>query len=210
MLELLDYRGQIFEIYAQIRQEQNPRQLWERWCDHRHNLFQYHPVSALDDKQKAKFQALDYFDYEPHLRVTGRVNTAVQETRLRIDLDADGTIELIRFGVVEFELPEIDVETKIQTLNLYWIHGYGGGIFLPFKDATSGKETYGGGRYLYDTIKGADLGAYMHDNSMILDFNFAYNPSCSYNHRWVCPLSPKDNTLDFAINAGEKHPHLEI
>ena len=87
-------------------------------------------------------------------------------------------------------------------LNLYWIEGYGGGLFLPFRDATNGRVSYGGGRYLYDTIKGADLGA--GSESVLLDFNFAYNPSCAYNDRWVCPLSPPENWLPQAIRAGEK------
>ena len=72
----------------------------------------------------------------------------------------------------------------------YWLQGYCGGVFLPFADATSGRETYGGGRYLLDTIKSADLGA-APDGRTVLDFNFAYNPSCAYSPRYVCPLSPR-------------------
>ena len=88
-------------------------------------------------------------------------------------------------------------------LTLYWIAGYGGGAFLPFQDATSGGETYGGGRYLLDTIKGADLGQ-APDGRVILDFNFAYNPSCAYSDRWVCPLAPAANLLPAAVRAGER------
>jgi uncharacterized protein (DUF1684 family) len=87
-------------------------------------------------------------------------------------------------------------------LTLYWIAGYGGGVFLPFADATSGAETYAGGRYLLDTIKGADLG--MARGAAVLDFNFAYNPSCSYSDRWVCPLAPAANRLPARITAGER------
>ena len=87
-------------------------------------------------------------------------------------------------------------------LAVYWLEGYGGGIWLPFTDATSGAETYGGGRYLYDTIKGADLGA--GEREMVLDFNYAYNPSCAYDERWSCPLSPPENRLAFAVPAGER------
>jgi uncharacterized protein (DUF1684 family) len=88
-------------------------------------------------------------------------------------------------------------------LTLYWIGGYGGGVFLPFKDATSGRETYGGGRYLLDTIKSADLGTTA-DGAVILDFNFAYNPSCAYSDRWTCPLAPAANQLPAAVRAGER------
>ena len=78
-------------------------------------------------------------------------------------------------------------------LELYWLDAYGGGMFVPFADATSGDETYGAGRYLLDTVKGADLGT--EDGRLVLDFNLAYNPSCSYDPRWACPLSPPANRL---------------
>jgi len=87
-------------------------------------------------------------------------------------------------------------------LVVYWIAGYGGGVFLPFADATSGKETYGGGRYLLDGIKGADLG--MKGDKIVLDFNFAYNPSCAYSPRWSCPLAPPHNRLRSPVRGGEK------
>ncbi|MDH5246403.1 MAG: DUF1684 domain-containing protein, partial [Betaproteobacteria bacterium] len=76
--------------------------------------------------------------------------------------------------------------------------------WLPFSDATGGSETYGGGRYLYDTIKGADLG--IDGSAIVLDFNFAYNPSCAYDARWSCPLSPSENRLPYAVPAGERMP----
>jgi uncharacterized protein (DUF1684 family) len=75
---------------------------------------------------------------------------------------------------------------------------------LPFQDRTNGQSTFGGGRYLYDTIKGADLG--VRSTEMVLDFNYAYNPSCAYDERWVCPLSPPENHLTIEIQAGEQKP----
>jgi hypothetical protein len=89
-------------------------------------------------------------------------------------------------------------------LDLFWIRGYGGGLFLPFRDGTSGQTTYGAGRYLYDTIKGADLGE--EEGRLVLDFNFAYNPSCAYDPRWACPLAPPGNRVEMPIEAGEKAP----
>jgi uncharacterized protein (DUF1684 family) len=77
-------------------------------------------------------------------------------------------------------------------------------VFLPFADRTNGNESYAGGRYLLDTIKGADLGRA--DDRVILDFNFAYNPSCAYSDRWTCPLSPPSNRLQSAVGAGECRP----
>ena len=88
-------------------------------------------------------------------------------------------------------------------LTLWWIGGYGGGLFLPFTDGTSGQETYGGGRYLLDAIKGADLGL-SHGGRLILDFNFAYTPSCALNPAYVCPLSPPENRVPIELRAGER------
>ena len=93
-----------------------------------------------------------------------------------------------------------------EALTLYWLDGYGGGLFLPFADATSGATTagaatYGGGRYLLDTAKGADLGS--RRGRLILDFNFAYHPSCVYSDHWSCPLAPTTNRLNIAIGSGE-------
>ena len=87
--------------------------------------------------------------------------------------------------------------------DVYWIEVYGGGVFVPFRDATSGSETYGAGRYLLDTIKGADLGG--EGDRLILDFNYAYNPSCAYDPRWSCPLAPAVNWLQVPIQAGERY-----
>lgn len=75
-------------------------------------------------------------------------------------------------------------------------------MFLPFRDETNGSETYGGGRYLLDTVKGADLGH--RADKVVLDFNFSYHPSCVHDHRWSCPLAPPDNHLAIGIEAGER------
>jgi uncharacterized protein (DUF1684 family) len=85
-------------------------------------------------------------------------------------------------------------------LDAYWLEAYGGGVFVPFRDGTSGRETYGGGRYVLDTVKGGDLGG------SVLDFNFAYNPSCAWDPRWACPLTPPANRLGVRIEAGERTP----
>jgi len=81
--------------------------------------------------------------------------------------------------------------------------GYGGGIFLPFRDATAGRDTYGAGRYLLDTVKGADLGS--EQGRLVLDFNFAYNPSCSCDDSWTCPFAPPANRLKERVEARERH-----
>jgi hypothetical protein len=91
-----------------------------------------------------------------------------------------------------------------RSLGAYWMAGYAGGLFVPFRDATNGTETYGAGRYLLDTAKSADLGAGAAQNSLVLDFNFAFHPSCAFDPRWSCPLAPPENRLDIRIEAGER------
>jgi hypothetical protein len=93
-----------------------------------------------------------------------------------------------------------------SSLSVFWIAGYGGGLFLPFRDATSGERTYGAGRYLLDTIKGADLGGDLPSGELLLDFNMAYHPSCAYDPRWNCPLAPPENSLSVAVPVGERLP----
>ncbi|HEV7663054.1 MAG TPA: DUF1684 domain-containing protein, partial [Chloroflexota bacterium] len=91
-----------------------------------------------------------------------------------------------------------------HSLGALWIEGYAGGLFVPFTDATSGHESYGGGRYLVDSIKSADFGSDAAASTIVLDFNYAYHPSCTYDPRWVCPLAPRENRLAVPIEVGEK------
>ncbi len=100
----------------------------------------------------------------------------------------------------------LDAEHQSVSLSFYWLDIYGGGLFLPFRDTTCPAESYGGGRYLFDTIKGSDflpVPGEQHWMRIILDFNYAYNPSCAYNSRWTCPLAPLENRLNIPIRAGE-------
>lgn len=197
MLELLDYRRRVAELYQTVRDTDGDAETWEWFRNQRGWLFQAHPQSALDADQKRRFRSLSYFEYDPAFRVIAELDTNVEPEVVTVDLGDDGQFTYRRLGRVEFYLP-----TGNASLYVYWIMGYGGGVFLPFADATSGHETYGGGRYLYDTIKGADLGT--SGRSLVMDFNYAYNPSCAYNARWVCPLAPVENRLTAPIMAGER------
>ena len=89
-------------------------------------------------------------------------------------------------------------------LSVFWMAGYSGGLFIPFRDATNDIETYGAGRYLLDGAKSADLGADPLTGALILDFNFAFQPSCAFDPRWACPLAPPENRLDLPVRAGER------
>ena len=197
-IELLDYRRQVSDLYNAVRNPaSNPHKRWQQWRQTRDSLFLEHSQSALSAEQKASHQGLSYFDYDPDLRFVLDVDKEVEEEIFEVPLQNDGLMKMQRFGKIEFKVNQQRVE-----LSLFWIMGYGGGVFLPFRDETNKSgETYGGGRYLLDTIKHADLGK--EDEKLVIDFNFAYNPSCAYNPMWHCPLAPKENWLPVPINAGE-------
>ena len=204
MIDLLDYRRRVAELYRVIRERgTDAPQSFAHFRRERDSLFGTHPQSPLDEGQKAAFTGLSYYEYDHAFRVVATVDTTVPTHLYEVDLGQDGLCTLKQFGQVSFELP-----TGAGSLGLFWIAGYGGGVFLPFRDATNGRETYGGGRYLYDTIKGADLGTV--GDQIILDFNYAYHPSCHYNPRWVCPLAPPQNRLDFAIPVGEMASQIPV
>lgn len=197
LLELADHRRRVAELYAAVRAEPEPRAAFELWRAGRDRLFATHPQSALAPGQRAGFRGLCYFEYDPAARVLAEV-TPAEPARYDIpSSDGSSYHAFTRFGLARFALAGHDL-----VLELYWLEGYAGGIFCPFSDLTAGRDTYGGGRYLLDTAKGADLGS--EDARLILDFNFAYNPSCAYDARWACPLAPPANRLQVAVRAGER------
>ena len=192
---LWDWRRRVADLYAQIRAEPDPEAAWRHWRAVRDTLYRTHPQTPVE----GAFQPLPFFDYDPALRfhVTLDPVEAGEET---FPAGADGDLRMRPFARSRGLQDALGGE-----LTFYWLLGYCGGTFLPFADATSGRETYGAGRYLLDTIKSADLGA-APDGRTVLDFNFAYNPSCAYSARYVCPLAPRGNRLPAAIRAGELTP----
>ena len=211
-LDLYDYRRRVATMYRErtqaIMMGTDPVTAWQRFCAVRDDLFAHHPQSPLDEQQRRHFQGLAYFPYNPAMRFVVKVDTDVEPTSQTVVMDAQETMSMTTVGRVHFT-----VEGESVALSLYWLNIYGGGLFLPFRDTTSPTESYGGGRYLFDTIKGSDFlpapGASGWDRIM-LDFNYAYNPSCAYNDRWVCPLAPAENRLSVPIRAGEMKQRLAL
>jgi uncharacterized protein len=195
-LELWDWRRRIADLYAEVRAAADPAAGWRRWVEVREALFRRHPQSPVPEPARVAFAGLRHFDYDPAARVLTGFKPA-PAARRAADGGRDGRISLRRFARTEGLAARFGAE-----LDVWWIEGYGGGVFLPFLDATSGGETYGGGRYLLDTVKGADLGR--DGERVILDFNFAYFPSCAYAPAWVCPLPSPANRLPAPIRAGER------
>jgi uncharacterized protein len=197
-LELLDWKRRVFALYGGVRAAADRGEAWRKWVVGRDELFRTHPSSPLPPEARTSYPGVPYFSHDPALRVLASVEQ-VEAGETQIGSSGTEAISFTRFGRARFELAGTE-----HALELYWLTGYGGGLFLPFRDQTSGAETYGGGRYLFDTVKGADLGT--EGDRLVLDFNFAYNPSCSYDPRWVCPLSPPANRLPVAVRAGERMP----
>jgi uncharacterized protein (DUF1684 family) len=198
-LQLLDWKRRIFELYAEVRRAGEPSEAWERWKAERDELFATHPQSPIPTADRRRFSGVPYFPYAPAARVPAQLEAAAPEHYdIQTSGEAGGFYGFTRFATANFEL-----NGEPLSLELYWLDGYGGGLFLPFRDATSGTESYGAGRYLLDTVKGSDLG--MDGGRLVLDFNFAYNPSCAYDPKWVCPLAPLSNRLQVPIRAGERY-----
>ncbi len=206
-LDLYDYRTRVAATYRvrnrAITAGEDPELVCKSFRAARDELFATHPQSALDEEQRAHFGGLRYFPYNPAARVLAEVDTRVEPAMLTVPKNAEESMTMTRVAHLHFTLAG-----QRATLAMYWLNIYGGGLFLPFRDTTSPAQSYGGGRYLFDTIKGSDFLLAPGSASMeriVLDFNYAYNPSCAYSSRWVCPLAPLENRLTIAIRAGEQN-----
>lgn len=194
-LELAGWRRQVAELYAAVRQAPSPRDGHALWRDGRDRLFQEHPNSPLaaDDPLRA---GLPYAPYDSQLRWELAVQPAETDRRLTIKTALGETTRLRHVGDLILPAP-ID-----ETVAVWWLEQYGGGLFIPIRDHTAGTTSYGGGRYLIDTAKGADLGG--RDGHLTIDLNFLYHPSCRYDVQWQCPLAPADNVITAPIGVGEQ------
>lgn len=197
-LSLWDYRRGVAEQYRRVRMAGADESSWRRWRSDRDHLFATHAQSPIEAGRRREGNELPFFPYDPAWRVEAEV-ASVETTPLSAGHSAGGDTSLIRFATAAFPMP---YGTEAVELSLLWLDVYGGGVFLPFRDGTSGDDTYGGGRYLLDTTKGADLGS--NGGLVMLDFNFAYHPSCVYSDRWSCPLAPPENRISVDVRAGER------
>ena len=189
----------MFGLYAGVRQlsVQRPSAGHELWRSGRDELFAGHPSSPLLPDDRAAFTGLPVAHYDPDWRFEVEVHRAEEPHHITIETGTNGTVPFDLVGSVR--LP------YIGSLDVWRLASYAGGLFLPLKDELAGKPagTYGGGRYLLDSAKGADLGPGVDDDTLILDFNFAYNPSCAYDPMWACPLPPAGNIVDAPVPVGE-------
>lgn len=188
--DVASWRREVHALYAAVRAEPDPVTAHALWTDARSRLFLDHPASPRSGDQRLRHAA-----YDPAYRFVVSVEPA-EPDRWEFRSASDGTVPFERIGRVTLG--------ELGRLDLWWLDSYGGGIFLPVRDGSAGAVTYGAGRYVLDTVKGADLGREGAD--WVVDLNFAYNPSCVYDPRWNCPLAPAGNRIVASAAVGELLP----
>ncbi len=216
-LDLYDWRRQVASIYRDretaLRGGEDELAVWQRFRAQKDTLFARHSQSPLGAESKSSFSGLDYFPYDPSLRIEAEMEALMSDEVGALDASGPHNMTFKSAARLHFTIEGIPAQ-----LTVYWIDVYGGGLFLPFRDLTCPEESYGGGRYLFDTVKGSDFMRVDATEApqpeerqfgytggrIILDFNYAYNPSCAYDPQWVCPLAPKENRLTMPIRAGER------
>lgn len=229
-LELADWRRRVARMWEGWRTAcaDDPAAATASFREEKDRLFREHPQSPLPAAERATFGGLPYWPYDPawrmeavlgpesgdpgpHAELPESVGQAwgglggaqawggLGGAAIALPSSGPSAFNFRRIGSVELGGPLAG-----ERLSVFWIEGYGGGIFLPFRDATSGSETYGAGRYLLDTVKSADHGGDPARGRLILDFNMSFHPSCAYDPRWDCPLAPPENRLRLPVEIGER------
>jgi uncharacterized protein len=195
-LTLVGWRREVAAMYGEVRGASDPADAHGHWRERRDRLFREHPDSPLGAEDPMRVSGIPYWPYNPALRFAVPLLPASAAKTYSIPTGGDEVTRIRQIGWVELPDPIGD------RLAIWWLEQYGGGIFVPFRDGTAGETTYGAGRYMLDTAKGADLG--VDGDLLVLDFNFSYHPSCRYDDAWQCPLAPPENRLTAPIEAGEK------
>ena len=195
--DIVDWRRRVFALYAEVRTTADPAAGHDLWRRSRDELLATHPASPLLPETREGFSGLPVPDYDPAWRFEVEV-LAAEPATIEVASGTDGHVPFERLGRVEVP--------GVGSLDVWRLATYGGGLFVPVKDASAGKPggTYGGGRYVLDTVKGADLGDGGRHGSLVLDLNFAYNPSCAYDPAWACPLAQPGNIVPVEIPVGER------
>jgi uncharacterized protein len=195
---LLDWRRQVASLYAEVRVADDARDGHRIWQAGRNRLLASHPQSPIPADRRGAFTSVPVAGYDPELRFTVDVDADVAPAKIEFATGTDGVVRFERAGVAHLD--------GAGDLDVWWLAGYGGGMFVPVKDIRPGAATYPGGRYVIDTVKGADLGG--RDGSLVIDLNFAYNPSCAYDPAWACPLAPPGNAVRIPADVGELYRPL--
>jgi uncharacterized protein (DUF1684 family) len=159
-------------------------------------FFRDDPRSPLTDEQRVGFIGLSYFPEAADLEIEGVLETdgVDLDEPIVMQTSTGGEQTYHRAGVVRFEVGGQPAQVTLYSSPD--MHE----LFLPFRDGTSGKDTYGAGRYL-------EVERPVAESHVMIDFNVAYNPYCAYNPNWSCPIPPGENWLAVPIRAGERTFH---
>jgi uncharacterized protein (DUF1684 family) len=173
---------------------------WKEHCyqerEYKDRFFKEHPQSPIASEERGGFKRLDYYPPDPEYRFELELHEHRDKQVIQIEDTGGNMRDMIRWG--EFRFGIGDVECMLQT---YKSDPYEERLFIPFKDTTSGKETYGAGRYLdldYQTDRTPE-------GKWVLDLNSAYNPWCAYSENYVCPFVPVENWLKVPVRVGERN-----
>ncbi|HEY8199347.1 MAG TPA: DUF1684 domain-containing protein [Candidatus Limnocylindrales bacterium] len=205
LLDLADWRRRVAEMWFDWRSgcQTDPGAATAMLRATRDTLLRTHPQSPLPERDRERFGGVPTWPYDPawRLRAPLVLDAGSEPGPAPLPWTAPSTVEMRRIGHVDLNGPLAG-----QRLPVFWLEGYTGGLFIPFRDLTSGHETYGAGRYLIDTAKSADHGRDTLTGDLVLDFNVVYHPSCVFDTRWTCPLAPPGSRLDAAVRVGDRLP----
>ena len=191
ILALAEWRREVFDMYREVRLDRDLERAHARWRERRDRLFREHSQSPLAVDDPMRETGVPYWPYDPRLRFSVPVVKAARPARRSLPTGGEEHTELRQVGWVE--LPD----ALGSRLAVWWLAQYGGGLFVPFRDLTSGKQTDAAARFLVtDAPK---------NGAVVVDFNKAYNPPCAYTPYATCPLPTLGNRLRVAILAGEKN-----
>ena len=166
-------------------------------------FFAEHPQSPIPPEERDDFDGLDYFDPDPTYRVTATATVHDDPEVVRMDTTAGREMRYLRVVTLEFDLEreEEGLESGTYELAAYQLENPNEEqLFIPFRDKTTGQQTYEGGRYM-ELAPDRDLET---GDELVVDFNLAYTPFCAYSETFDCPLPPEENWLEVTIPAGER------
>ena len=162
------------------------------------NYFKDASVSPLKPKDLKNFQGLDFFEFDSLYVVKAKIEETKESLPFKMKTTTDIPADVRKYADLFFQISDKEFELSVyENLEYEGVEGYENYLFLPFSDETNENETYGGGRYLDLFLNGSD--------SIIIDFNKAYNPKCVYDENFSCPIVPRKNFLNTRIEAGVKN-----
>lgn len=180
---------------------QNPIQHKKEIQAHRQEIkvkFSDAKTSPLKKEDIASFHGLDYYEVDIKFRVEAIYEEVKRPKKFKMKTSTERKPTYSTYAKLYFKIDGVEyVLNAYQNIGLMGKEGYEDYLFVPFTDETNGSETYGGGRYLEIRIP-------KEGNTVVLDFNKAFNPYCAYNYKYSCPIPPKENDIPIPVRAGEK------